>query len=72
MPQPGAQVPGNLQLFLELLFGGFFISWIGVDKTFVLVFILVILSFIILFQIKRKPVLNKKIGEPMKQSLQAG
>ena len=54
------------------LFGGFFISWIGVDKTLCVVFILVILSFIILFQIQRKPVLNKKIGEPMKESLQAG
>ena len=54
------------------LFGGFFISWIGVDKTLCVVFILVVLSFIILFQIQRKPVLNKKIGEPMKESLQAG
>ena len=34
------------------LFGGFFISWIGVDKTLSLVFILVILSLIVLFQIK--------------------
>jgi MFS family permease len=54
------------------LFGGFFISWIGVDKTLSIVFLLVLLSFIILFQIKKKPVLNKKIGEPMKESLQAG
>ena len=54
------------------LFGGFFISWIGVDKTLCIVFLLVLLSFIILFQIKKKPVLNKKIGEPMKESLQAG
>jgi len=54
------------------LFGGFFISWIGVDKTLSIVFLLVLLSFIILFQIKKNPVLNKKIGEPMKESLQAG
>jgi MFS family permease len=54
------------------LFGGFFISWIGVDKTLCIVFVLVFLSFIILFKIKKKPVLNKKIGEPMKESLKAG
>ena len=54
------------------LFGGFFISWIGVDKTLCLVFILVILSFIVLFQIKKKPILNKKIGEPMLKSLKTG
>jgi MFS family permease len=54
------------------LFGGFFISWIGVDKTLCIVFLLVFLSFIILFKIKKKPVLNKKIGEPMKESLKAG
>jgi MFS family permease len=54
------------------LFGGFFISWIGVDKTLCLVFILVILSLIVLFQIKKKPILNKKIGEPMGKSLKAG
>ena len=54
------------------LFGGFFISWIGVDKTLSLVFILVILSLIFLFQIKKQPILNAKIGEPMKDSLKAG
>lgn len=54
------------------LFGGFFISWIGVDKTLCFVFILVILSFCFLFLIKKKPILNKKIGEPIKESLKAG
>ena len=54
------------------LFGGFFISWIGVDKTLCVVFILVILSFIVLFQIKKKPILNKKVGEPMLKSLKTG
>ena len=46
-------------------------SWIGVDKTLCVVFILVILSFIVLFQIKKKPILNKKVGEPMLKSLKA-
>ncbi|MCH3881326.1 MULTISPECIES: MFS transporter [Tenacibaculum] len=54
------------------LFGGFFISWIGVDKTLCLVFILVMLSLLFTFLIKKKPILNKKIGEPMMQSLSAG
>ena len=54
------------------LCGGFFIGWIGVDKTLSIVFILVVLSFITLFQIKKKPILNTKIGEPIKESLKAG
>ena len=54
------------------LSGGFFISWIGVDKTLSLVFILVMLSLIVLFQIKKQPILNTKIDEPMKESLKAG
>ena len=54
------------------LFGGFFISWIGVDKTLSIVFLLVTLSFITLFRIKKKPILNTKIGEPVAESLKAG
>ncbi len=54
------------------LCGGFFIGWIGVDKTLSIVFILVLLSFITLFKIKKKPILNTKIGEPIKESLKAG
>ena len=48
------------------LAAGFLISIIGVDKTLCLVFILVIFSLIGTFFIKKKPILNKKIGEPMK------
>ena len=54
------------------LCGGFFISWIDVDNTLLLVFILVILSLIFTFLIKKKPILNKKIGEPVTESLKAG
>jgi len=54
------------------LFGGFLISWINVDNTLLLVFILVILSLIFTFLIKKKPILNKKIGEPVSESLKAG
>jgi len=54
------------------LSAGFLISWIGVDKTLCLVFILVLLSLAGTFLIKKKPILNKKIGEPMRESLKAG
>ena len=57
---------------LGALVGGFSISWIGVAKTLGMVFILVMLSLIFSFLIKKKPILNKKVGEPIKQSLTAG
>lgn len=52
--------------------GGFFISWIDVDNTLLIVFILVMLSLVFTFFIKKKPILNKKVGEPIKESLKAG
>lgn len=54
------------------LCGGFFIGWLGVDTTLSIVFVLVTLSFITLFKIKKKPILNTKIGEPVTESLKAG
>ncbi len=57
---------------LGSLFGGFFISWIGVANTLCIVFILVLISFLLTFLIKKKPVLNTKIGESVKESLKAG
>ena len=57
---------------LGTLFGGFFISWIGVANTLCVVFSLVSLAFILVFLIKKKPILNKKIGDPIKQSLTVG
>jgi len=57
---------------LGALFGGFFISWIGVDNTLCIVFVMVVVSFILNFLIKKKPILNKKIGEPVIQSLKVG
>ncbi|WP_298492874.1 MFS transporter [uncultured Algibacter sp.] len=57
---------------LGALFGGFFISWIGVANTLCVVFILVLTSFLLTFLIKKKPILNKKIGESVKESLKAG
>ena len=57
---------------LGALFGGFLISWIGVDYTLCMVFILVLIAFALVFLIKKKPILNKKIGEPIKESLKVG
>ena len=54
------------------LCGGFLIGLIDVDNTLLLVFVLVILSLIFTFFIKKKPILNKKIGEPITESLNAG
>ena len=51
---------------------GFTINWIGVHWSLCIVFGLVILSFILLFGISRKPILNPKIGEPIMQSLKEG
>ena len=51
---------------------GILISFIGVHWTLCLVFGLVMFSLIVLFQIKKKPILNPKIGEPVMQSLKEG
>tara|TARA_R110000868_G_scaffold238772_1_gene493246 strand:- start:10092 stop:11360 length:1269 start_codon:yes stop_codon:yes gene_type:complete len=53
-------------------FAGFSISWIGVHWSLCIIFGLVVLSFLILLQIKRKPILNPKIGEPVIESLKEG
>ncbi|KJD33999.1 MFS transporter [Tamlana nanhaiensis] len=57
---------------LGALFGGFFIHWIGVDKTLCIIFVLVVLSLIFTFRIKKKPILNPKRGESVKDSLAVG
>jgi MFS family permease len=53
-------------------FAGVFISWIGVHWSLCIVFGLVCLSLFLVFFIKRKPILNPKIGEPVFQSLKEG
>ena len=53
-------------------FAGFTISWIGVQYSLGIVFTLVLLAFSLVFFIKRKPILNPKIGEPVFQSLKEG
>ena len=53
-------------------FAGFSINWIGVHWTLCFIFGLVMFSLMVLFRIKKKPVLNPKIGEPIMDSLKEG
>ncbi|MGI9533146.1 MFS transporter [Lutimonas sp.] len=57
---------------LGIAFAGFSINWIGVHWSLCIIFGLVLVSFIVLFKIKKKPILNPKIGEPVMQSLKEG
>lgn len=52
--------------------GGLLIGDIGVHWTLCLIFGLVMFSLLLLFQVKKKPILNPKIGEPVMQSLKEG
>ena len=51
---------------------GLSISFIGVHWSLCIVIAFSIFSIIALTQIESKPILNKKIGEPVKESLKAG
>tara|TARA_R110001632_G_scaffold47202_1_gene119553 strand:- start:183 stop:1448 length:1266 start_codon:yes stop_codon:yes gene_type:complete len=53
-------------------FAGFSIHWVGVHWSLCFVFSLVLLSFFLIFFVKKKPILNPKIGEPILQSLKEG
>ncbi len=53
-------------------FAGFAIKWIGVHWALCIVFALVLFSLMVLLFIKRKPILNPKLGEPVIQSLKEG
>ena len=54
------------------LCGGFLIAWIGVHYTLGIIFLLVMLALVLVFQIDRKPVLNKLTNESIKESLKSG
>lgn len=54
------------------LCGGFLIAWIGVHSTLGIIFLLVLLAFILVFFISKKPILNKATHESVKKSLIAG
>jgi len=53
-------------------FAGLTISWLGVHWSLCIVFGLVVFSFLMVFFIKKKPILNPKIGEPVMKSLKEG
>ncbi|WP_323787552.1 MFS transporter [Psychroserpens sp.] len=63
---------------LGVAFAGFSISWLGendqmgVHWSLCIVFGLVMFSLVMLFQIKKKPILNPNIGEPIVKSLKEG
>lgn len=61
----GASVTGALV-------GGFLIAWIGVHHTLGVIFLMVIIALVLVFFIKKKPVLNAKTNESIKESLKAG
>ncbi len=51
---------------------GFCIHWIGVHWSMILVFGFTVISLLLLSKIKKKPILNPKIGEPVFKSLKQG
>ncbi|NJB36989.1 MFS transporter [Croceivirga sp. JEA036] len=53
-------------------FAGFSISWIGVHWSMCIIFAFSLMALLFLSQIKKKPILNPKIGEPVLQSLKDG
>ena len=53
-------------------FAGFSIGWIGVNTSMACVLASISLALILTIFIKKKPILNPKIGEPILQSLKAG
>ncbi len=52
--------------------GGFSIAFIGVHWSMCVVFGFSLLSILLLLQIKKKPIMNPKIGEPIFESLKEG
>lgn len=54
------------------LCGGFLIAWIGVNYTLGIIFLLVMFALVLVFQIDKKPILNKGSNESVKESLKAG
>ena len=54
------------------LCGGFLIAWIGINRTLGLIFLLVLFALLLVVQIGKKPILNKKTDETVKESLKVG
>ena len=53
-------------------FAGFSIAWVGINNSLAFVLISDFLALLLTFLIKKKPILNPKIGEPILNSLKEG
>ena len=53
-------------------FAGFSIAWVGINNSLAFVLVSVFLALSLTFLIKKKPILNPKIGEPILNSLKKG
>ena len=62
----------QLAVVLGPAFAGFSIAWIGVHNSMGIVLATIIIGLLLIGFIKKKPILNPKIGEPIFQSLKAG
>ena len=62
----------QLAIVLGPAFAGFSIAWIGVHNSMGIVLGTIIIGLFLIGFIKKKPILNPKIGEPIFQSLKAG
>ena len=62
----------QLAIVLGPAFAGFCIAWIGVHNSMGIVLATIIVGLLLIGFIKKKPILNPKIGEPIFQSLKAG
>ena len=62
----------QLAVVLGPAFAGFSIAWIGVHNSMGIVLLTIVIGLLLIGFIKKKPILNPKIGEPIFQSLKAG
>ena len=62
----------QLAIVVGPAFAGFSIAWIGVHASMGFVLTAIVLGLLLTVFIKKKPILNPKIGEPILQSLKAG
>ena len=62
----------QLAIVVGPAFAGFSIAWIGVHASMGFVLVSIVLGLLLTVFIKKKPILNPKIGEPIMQSLKAG
>jgi len=53
-------------------YAGFSIAWVGINNSLAFVLVSVFLALLLTFLIKKKPILNPKIGEPILNSLKEG